>query len=121
MCQQYDALDPMINTCNSFCCDQFTPNSYSKPKIWTEYEGGLVNYTPGCRGFVLRQTASVIMEYISDLIMKNVNTVWTPTNKTAESWNLAFHGQTSCRFYSHLSYLHKLAVADSMAIYHLAI
>ncbi|XP_072964754.1 beta-galactosidase 3 [Typha angustifolia] len=36
MCQQYDAPDPVINTCNSFYCDQFAPNSPNKPKIWTE-------------------------------------------------------------------------------------
>ncbi|CAL1397860.1 unnamed protein product [Linum trigynum] len=36
MCQQYDAPDPIINTCNGFYCDQFTPNSPSKPKFWTE-------------------------------------------------------------------------------------
>ncbi|KAA3463140.1 beta-galactosidase 10-like isoform X1 [Gossypium australe] len=36
MCQQDDAPDPVINTCNSFYCDQFTPNSPNKPKIWTE-------------------------------------------------------------------------------------
>ncbi|KAJ4747788.1 Beta-galactosidase [Rhynchospora pubera] len=36
MCQQYDAPDNVINTCNSFYCDQFKPNSPNKPKIWTE-------------------------------------------------------------------------------------
>lgn len=36
MCQQYDAPDHVINTCNSFYCDQFTPNSPDKPKFWTE-------------------------------------------------------------------------------------
>ncbi|GJM92400.1 hypothetical protein PR202_ga08874 [Eleusine coracana subsp. coracana] len=36
MCQQYDAPDPVINTCNSFYCDQFQPNSPTKPKFWTE-------------------------------------------------------------------------------------
>ncbi|KAI3969246.1 hypothetical protein MKX01_013505 [Papaver californicum] len=36
MCWQYDAPDPVIDTCNSFYCDQFKPNSDSKPKIWTE-------------------------------------------------------------------------------------
>ncbi|KAL0928744.1 hypothetical protein M5K25_000663 [Dendrobium thyrsiflorum] len=36
MCQQYDAPAHVINTCNSFYCDQFAPNSPSKPKIWTE-------------------------------------------------------------------------------------
>ncbi|PSR89976.1 Beta-galactosidase [Actinidia chinensis var. chinensis] len=40
MCQQKDAPDPMINTCNGFYCDQFTPNSAKKPKMWTENWSG---------------------------------------------------------------------------------
>ncbi|XP_058085526.1 beta-galactosidase 6-like isoform X2 [Magnolia sinica] len=40
MCQQEDAPDPIINTCNGFYCDQFTPNSPSKPKMWTESYSG---------------------------------------------------------------------------------
>ncbi|KAK6141947.1 hypothetical protein DH2020_024320 [Rehmannia glutinosa] len=40
MCQQDDAPDPMINTCNGFYCDQFTPNSDQKPKFWTELWSG---------------------------------------------------------------------------------
>ncbi|KAJ4715205.1 Beta-galactosidase [Melia azedarach] len=36
MCQQFDTPDPVINTCNSFYCDQFTPHSPNMPKIWTE-------------------------------------------------------------------------------------
>ncbi|CAN6440042.1 unnamed protein product [Victoria cruziana] len=36
MCQQFDAPDIVINTCNSFYCDQFTPIYKDKPKIWTE-------------------------------------------------------------------------------------
>ncbi|KAI9165781.1 hypothetical protein LWI28_020311 [Acer negundo] len=36
MCQQFDAPDTVISTCNSFYCDQFTPNTPDKPKIWTE-------------------------------------------------------------------------------------
>ncbi|KAL5730081.1 hypothetical protein ACHQM5_002952 [Ranunculus cassubicifolius] len=36
MCAQSDAPDPIINTCNGFYCDEFTPNSPSKPKMWTE-------------------------------------------------------------------------------------
>ncbi|KAL3820568.1 hypothetical protein ACJIZ3_006481 [Penstemon smallii] len=36
MCAQEDAPDPIINTCNGFYCDLFTPNSPSKPKMWTE-------------------------------------------------------------------------------------
>ncbi|KAK7341805.1 hypothetical protein VNO80_24744 [Phaseolus coccineus] len=53
MCQQEDAPDPIINTCNGFYCDQFNPNSYSKPKMWTEnwsgwylLFGGAVPYRP---------------------------------------------------------------------------
>lgn len=40
MCQQPDAPDPVINTCNGFYCDGFTPNSYGKPTIWTENWSG---------------------------------------------------------------------------------
>ncbi|XP_075661522.1 beta-galactosidase 10 [Castanea sativa] len=36
MCQQFDAPDTVIDTCNSFYCDQFKPLSPKKPKIWTE-------------------------------------------------------------------------------------
>ncbi|XP_054819914.1 beta-galactosidase 15-like [Prosopis cineraria] len=36
MCQQSDAPQPMINTCNGYYCDQFTPNNPNSPKIWTE-------------------------------------------------------------------------------------
>ncbi|KAK9268044.1 hypothetical protein L1049_010483 [Liquidambar formosana] len=40
MCVQNDAPDPIINTCNGFYCDRFTPNSPSKPKMWTENYSG---------------------------------------------------------------------------------
>ncbi|XP_030503586.2 beta-galactosidase 8 isoform X1 [Cannabis sativa] len=53
MCQQANAPDPIINTCNGFYCDQFTPNSNNKPKMWTENWtgwflsfGGAVPYRP---------------------------------------------------------------------------
>ncbi|KAL9441994.1 hypothetical protein AB3S75_020488 [Citrus x aurantiifolia] len=36
MCQQSDAPEPMINTCNGFYCDQFKPNNPKSPKMWTE-------------------------------------------------------------------------------------
>ncbi|WJX34747.1 Beta-galactosidase 10 [Trifolium repens] len=36
MCQQWDAPDPVIDTCNSFYCDQFKPTSPNRPKMWTE-------------------------------------------------------------------------------------
>ena len=35
-----------INACNGFYCDQFKPNSNTKPKIWTEgYTGWLVSFS----------------------------------------------------------------------------
>ncbi|KAF3641802.1 Beta-galactosidase [Capsicum annuum] len=53
MCKQDDAPDPVINTCNGFYCDYFSPNKAYKPKIWTEAWtawftefGGPVPYRP---------------------------------------------------------------------------
>ncbi|XP_022756439.1 beta-galactosidase-like [Durio zibethinus] len=40
MCKQEDALDPIINTCNGFYCENFTPNKNYKPKMWTEVWSG---------------------------------------------------------------------------------
>lgn len=36
MCQQFDPPATVIDTCNSFYCDHFTPISPNKPKFWTE-------------------------------------------------------------------------------------
>ncbi|KAF3435751.1 hypothetical protein FNV43_RR22843 [Rhamnella rubrinervis] len=36
MCKEIDAPDPVINTCNGFYCDYFTPNEPYKPTFWTE-------------------------------------------------------------------------------------
>lgn len=36
MCKQEDAPDPVIDTCNGFYCENFTPNKNYKPKLWTE-------------------------------------------------------------------------------------
>ncbi|XP_022844468.1 beta-galactosidase-like [Olea europaea var. sylvestris] len=53
MCKQDDAPDPIINTCNGFYCDNFSPNKAYKPKMWTEAWtgwftefGGPVPYRP---------------------------------------------------------------------------
>ncbi|PWA55287.1 D-galactoside/L-rhamnose binding SUEL lectin domain-containing protein [Artemisia annua] len=53
MCQQSDAPASVINTCNGFYCDGFTPNSKNKPSMWTENWtgwflafGGAVPYRP---------------------------------------------------------------------------
>ncbi|KAL3723779.1 hypothetical protein ACJRO7_035880 [Eucalyptus globulus] len=40
MCKEEDAPDPVINTCNGFYCDAFTPNKDYKPTIWTEAWSG---------------------------------------------------------------------------------
>ncbi|CAN0906522.1 Beta-galactosidase 5 [Linum grandiflorum] len=40
MCKEDDAPDPMINTCNGFYCDGFTPNKPYKPALWTEAWSG---------------------------------------------------------------------------------
>ncbi|CAN8268131.1 unnamed protein product [Cochlearia groenlandica] len=36
MCKQDDAPYPIVNTCNGFYCEGFTPNSKNEPKMWTE-------------------------------------------------------------------------------------
>lgn len=40
MCQQSDAPEPIIDTCNGWYCDQFTPNRPGVPKMWTENWSG---------------------------------------------------------------------------------
>ncbi|KAK3195414.1 hypothetical protein Dsin_026724 [Dipteronia sinensis] len=36
MCKDEGAPDPVINTCNGFYCDNFSPNKPYKPTLWTE-------------------------------------------------------------------------------------
>ncbi|KAI5392989.1 hypothetical protein KIW84_060226 [Lathyrus oleraceus] len=40
MCKQEDAPDPVIDTCNGYYCENFTPNENNKPKMWTENWSG---------------------------------------------------------------------------------
>jgi hypothetical protein len=40
MCKQEDAPDPVIDTCNGYYCENFTPNENYKPKMWTENWSG---------------------------------------------------------------------------------
>lgn len=40
MCKEDDAPDPVINACNGFYCDAFTPNKPYKPMMWTEAWSG---------------------------------------------------------------------------------
>ncbi|XP_077253122.1 beta-galactosidase 5-like [Tasmannia lanceolata] len=43
MCKEDDAPDPVINSCNGFYCDYFTPNKPYKPTMWTEAWSGWFN------------------------------------------------------------------------------
>ncbi|OAY79038.1 Beta-galactosidase 2 [Ananas comosus] len=36
MCKEEDAPDPVIDTCNGFYCDYYTPSKPYKPTMWTE-------------------------------------------------------------------------------------
>ncbi|KAJ6352178.1 hypothetical protein OIU76_001401 [Salix suchowensis] len=40
MCKEDDAPDPVINSCNGFYCDAFSPNKPYKPTMWTEAWSG---------------------------------------------------------------------------------
>ncbi|KAI4336839.1 hypothetical protein L6164_015319 [Bauhinia variegata] len=40
MCKEDDAPDPVINACNGFYCDDFSPNKPYKPSMWTESWSG---------------------------------------------------------------------------------
>ncbi|KAL5189564.1 Beta-galactosidase 5 [Glycine soja] len=40
MCKENDAPDPVINSCNGFYCDDFSPNKPYKPSMWTETWSG---------------------------------------------------------------------------------
>ncbi|XP_031269012.1 beta-galactosidase 5 [Pistacia vera] len=40
MCKEDDAPDPVINACNGFYCDSFSPNKPYKPTMWTEAWSG---------------------------------------------------------------------------------
>ncbi|KAK6136549.1 hypothetical protein DH2020_029709 [Rehmannia glutinosa] len=43
MCKDDNAPDPVINTCNGFYCDAFSPNKPYKPSMWTEAWSGWFN------------------------------------------------------------------------------
>lgn len=40
MWKEEDAPDPVINACNGFYCDAFSPNKPYKPTMWTEAWSG---------------------------------------------------------------------------------
>lgn len=54
-------------------------------KRWTSYDDGLVDYRPGCRGLVERNSAGMMMEHIKGLEVENVNMRWL--GDRARIWN----------------------------------
>lgn len=52
---------------------------------WTNYEGDLVDYRPGCQGLVNHSMAGIIMEYIEGLDFENVSMKWS--DDQSFSWN----------------------------------
>lgn len=46
-------------------------------KRWTNFNGGLVDYRPGCKGLVNHNIAGIIMEHIEGLEVENVAMRWS--------------------------------------------
>ncbi|KAL5075138.1 hypothetical protein RYX36_014122 [Vicia faba] len=68
----YPRSVPAIDTCNSFYCDQFTPTSPNRPKIWTE------NW-PGWLVYILTQLEHALPSFL------------TPMIKMIRQWNFETH------------------------------
>ncbi|EEF35667.1 pentatricopeptide repeat-containing protein, putative [Ricinus communis] len=54
---------------------------------WTNYEGGLIDYRPGCQGLVNHSAAGIIMEHIEGFEIENVNMRWSDTENQKEQWD----------------------------------
>ncbi|CAN6440542.1 unnamed protein product [Victoria cruziana] len=52
---------------------------------WTNFDGGFVDYRPGCQGLVKHSTAGIIMEHISGLVTEKLRMDWVQNNITG--WN----------------------------------
>ncbi|KAF4363209.1 hypothetical protein F8388_020779 [Cannabis sativa] len=55
-------------------------------KRWTKYDGGLVDYRPGCQGLVHHSSAGLLMEHINGLEVENVNMKWSGAR--SRRWNI---------------------------------
>ncbi|CAN1348956.1 pehX [Linum perenne] len=53
---------------------------------WTRFEGGLVDYRPGCQGLVKHGAAGMIMEHIQGLEIENVKMRWSD-DISKEEWD----------------------------------
>ncbi|KAF3773302.1 Exo-poly-alpha-D-galacturonosidase [Nymphaea thermarum] len=52
---------------------------------WTNFDGGIVDYRPGCQGLVKHRTAGIIMEHISGLVTENLKMDWA--QDSTPGWN----------------------------------
>ncbi|KAK9125397.1 hypothetical protein Scep_014243 [Stephania cephalantha] len=52
---------------------------------WTNYTDGLIDYRPGCQGFVNHSVAGIIMEQIEGLQIENMNMRWSDSH--SKGWN----------------------------------
>ncbi|KAA8531932.1 hypothetical protein F0562_006351 [Nyssa sinensis] len=65
MCKEDDAPDPVINTCNGFYCDAFTPNKPYKPTIWTEaWSGWFTEFGGSIRQRPVQDMAFAVARFI---------------------------------------------------------
>ncbi|GAA0150570.1 galactosidase [Lithospermum erythrorhizon] len=65
MCKEDDAPDPVINTCNGFYCDKFSPNKPYKPKMWTEaWSGWFTEFGGATRHRPVQDLAFAVAHFI---------------------------------------------------------
>ncbi|CAI8606240.1 unnamed protein product [Vicia faba] len=67
MCKQEDAPDPVIDTCNGYYCENFTPNENYKPKMWTEnWSGWYTDFGSGISHRPIEDLAYSVARFIQN-------------------------------------------------------
>ncbi|KAI5390492.1 hypothetical protein KIW84_075706, partial [Lathyrus oleraceus] len=67
MCKQEDAPDPVIDTCNGYYCENFTPNENNKPKMWTEnWSGWYTDFGSGISHRPIKDLAYSVARFIQN-------------------------------------------------------
>ncbi|KAI5436973.1 Beta-galactosidase 4, variant 4, partial [Lathyrus oleraceus] len=67
MCKQEDAPDPVIDTCNGYYCENFTPNENNKPKMWTEnWSGWYTDFGSGISHRPIEDLAYSVARFIQN-------------------------------------------------------
>ncbi|KAL6584971.1 Beta-galactosidase 3 [Orobanche minor] len=65
ICKEDNAPDPVINTCNGFCCDNFAPNRNYKPTMWTEaWNGWFIEFGGPTTQRLIQDLAYVVANFI---------------------------------------------------------